>query len=96
MTIKNIYGPPGVVPPAAAKGVQKAKTAKADQAAPTDRVEFSAVLQQVGRPGEVSATAAAQRAQKVAELKAQVASGNYQPDLTKVAASLLQFMTEEK
>jgi negative regulator of flagellin synthesis FlgM len=95
MTIKNIFGNQSVGPLAAAKGAQKAKSGKLDQAPPTDRVEFSAVLQQVGRPGEVSGSAAAQRAQKIAEIKAQVASGNYQPDLTKVAASLLKFISEE-
>lgn len=96
MTIKNIFGNQGVGPLTGSKGVQKAKAGKLDQTPPTDRVEFSAVLQKIARPGEISGTADVQRAQRVAEIKAQVASGNYQPDLTKVAASLLKFMTEEK
>lgn len=96
MTIKNIFGNQGVSPLTGTKGVQKAKSTKGNQAPATDRVEFSAVLQKIGRPGEISGIADTQRAQRVAEIKAQVASGNYQPDLTKVAASLLEFMTEEK
>lgn len=96
MTIKNIYGNQNVGPLAGTKGAQKAKSSKLDQAPPTDRVEFSAVLQKIARPGEVAGAVDVQRAQRVAEIKAQVASGNYQPDLTKVAASLLKFMTEEK
>lgn len=96
MTIKNISGNPGVAPLAGTKSGQKTKAVKGEQAAATDRVEFSAVLQKIGRPGEVAASADVQRAQKVAQIKAQVASGNYQPDLTKVAASLLNFILEEK
>lgn len=96
MTIKNISGNPGVAPLAGPKSGQKTKSGKADPAAATDRVEFSAVLQKIGRPGEVTASADVQRAQKLAQLKAQIASGNYQPDLTKVAASLLNFILEEK
>lgn len=96
MTIKNISGNPGVAPLAGTKSVQKTKSSKGDQPAATDRVEFSAVLQKIGRPGEVSGTADVERAQKLAQLKAQIASGNYQPDLNKVAASLLNFILEEK
>lgn len=96
MTIKNISGNPIVGPLAGPKSAPKAKSAHGDQVSATDRVEFSAVLQKIGRPGEVAASTDVQRAQKVAQIKAQVAAGNYQPDLTKVAAGLLNFILEEK
>lgn len=96
MTIKNISGNSGVAPLAGTKSVPKTKPVKGEQTSSTDRVEFSAVLQKIGRPGEVTGAADVQRAQKLAQLKAQIASGNYQPDLTKVAASLLNFILEEK
>ena len=37
-----------------------------------------------------------QRAAKVAELKQQIADGSYQPDLKKVAGSMLQFLAQER
>ena len=37
-----------------------------------------------------------QRNERVQELKAQIADGSYQPDLNKVASSLMQFLLEEK
>lgn len=36
----------------------------------------------------------AERAARVQELKAQVANGQYEPDLNKVASSLLRFLVE--
>jgi|GEM_PF-267581 len=43
---------------------------------------------------DVAETQEAERASKVEELKLQVAEGSYQPDLKKVATSLLKFMAE--
>jgi negative regulator of flagellin synthesis FlgM len=43
---------------------------------------------------DVSESQEAARAAKVEELKAQVADGSYQPDLKKVAGSLLKFIAE--
>lgn len=55
-------------------------------------VSFSSTLE-----GATAAQAAGkgedtERAARVQELKAQVASGEYQPDLNKVASSLLKFL----
>ncbi len=66
---------------------QKGKTPVADQ------VSFSAVLQKVSGPAP---PAGAARAAKVQALKEQIAAGNYQPDLKKVAASLLKFLVERR
>ncbi len=62
----------------------------------TDRVDFSSILQDVSKAKETSAAPDAERAQKVADLKAQVQDGSYRPDLEKVADSLLSFIATEK
>ncbi len=69
---------------------------KAESNQKTDQVQFSAVLQDVHKAKQGESTMGAERAAKVEALKAQVAEGSYQPDLKKVAASLLQFIVEEK
>ncbi|MBU0943444.1 MAG: flagellar biosynthesis anti-sigma factor FlgM [Proteobacteria bacterium] len=59
-----------------------------------DQVQFSSVLQDVHKMqagGDNSG-----RAEKVAELKAQISNGSYEPDLNKVASNLLQFLMETK
>ncbi len=63
--------------------------------APTDRVDFSSVLQELNKAKEATAVPDAERTEKVAALKAQVQSGSYRPDLDKVASSLLSFLSEE-
>ena len=73
---------------------QAGKKAEAKQN--PDQVQFSSVLQDVNKAKEVESTMSAERAAKVAALKAQVADGSYKPDLKKVASSLLQFIVEEK
>jgi len=59
-----------------------------------DHVEFSSVLQDVNKARSSADTTS--RTERVEELKAQVANGSYEPDLTKVASSLLQFLMEDK
>lgn len=63
---------------------------------PQDKVEFSAVLKGVAQNREVASAAAAERAEKLKSLQSQIDSGNYRPDLDKVAASLLRFIDAEK
>ena len=74
------------------EGAQSGKKTGATQEG--DQVEFSSVLQDVNK-AQASA-GDANRAERVEELKAQVANGSYEPDLSKVASSLLQFLMEEK
>ena len=74
------------------EGAQGAKKAGATQE--SDQVEFSSVLQDVNKAQASSEDT--NRTERVAELKAQVANGSYEPDLSKVASSLLQFLMEEK
>ncbi len=60
-----------------------------------DSVEFSSVLQDVHKAQSTQAGSSTERTEKVQALKAQVSEGSYQPDLNKVASSLLQFLIEE-
>ena len=95
MTIKNIFGNQGVAPVAGAKGAQKATPQKASAPQKKDQVNFSSILQEVSRTKSTSSVADVQRAEKLTSLKEQISSGAYQPDLHKVAASLLKFIAEE-
>jgi len=68
---------------------------KSGAAQGSDQVKFSSVLQNVNK-SQSAADENSDRAERVAELKQQVATGSYEPDLNKVASSLLQFLMEEK
>lgn len=59
-------------------------------------VQFQSVLQNAQSTSGTVGTQDAARAEKVAELKAQVSEGSYRPDMQKVATSLLQFLVEGK
>lgn len=96
MSIK-IYGGPNSGPINEIKRTQRTDSAKqTDKAQPQDKVDFSSVLQGVTQTKGASAAASTERAAKVNTLKEQVANGSYQPDLQKVAASLLRFLVQEK
>ena len=76
------------------KSEQTQSGKKAGAAQEGDQVEFSSILQDVHNAK--AAEGDTNRNDRVAELKAQVATGSYEPDLSKVATSLLQFLMEEK
>lgn len=78
------------------KQSQKVDGDKKTEGTSSDSVQFSSVLQDVNKAKEATENVDAQRAQRVQELKAQIKAGSYQPDLKKVSASLLQFLTEDK
>ena len=62
----------------------------------TDQVQFSSVLQDVNKAQVAKKSSDSARADRVQEIKAQIADGSYKPDLDKVASSLLQFMFKGK
>jgi negative regulator of flagellin synthesis FlgM len=68
---------------------------KSSDSGKADRVDFSAVLQQAGKAQETSATQETARAEKLQALKEQIENGSYQPDLQKVASSLLPFILKD-
>lgn len=87
----GVGGPPNLGGP---KKVAKPQAGKAGETQKSDQVEFSSVLQDVHRAQSGGSAAEAERAAKVQNLKEQVANGTYQPDIHKVAASLLQYLVE--
>ena len=96
MTIK-INGDRGPGPLGEIRMSQKTRTTKGTTTKQTtDRVDFSSVLQEVNQAKEMTAATSAERTEKVQALKEQVTSGNYRPDLLKVAASLLRFLVRGK
>ena len=73
------------------------RTGEAQKSAKTDGKEgpsFSSALQGATAAQAAGKTEDPDRAARVQELKAQVASGQYEPDLNKVASKLLQFLVE--
>jgi negative regulator of flagellin synthesis FlgM len=78
------------------KKTQVSKTEKKADGIPTDKVQFSSVLQDVHKAQTMRGASSSERAERVQELKAQIAEGTYEPDLQKVASSLLQFLVEGK
>ena len=74
------------------------KINRPDDTAPTGKTggvegsSFSAALQGAAQAQGAGRPEDAARAARVQELKAQVANGQYQPDLTRVASSLLKFL----
>jgi len=69
--------------------------AKPGAAKGKDEVQFSSVLQDVNK-AQSGSDENTDRAERVAELKQQVANGSYEPNLNKVASNLLQFLMEAK
>jgi len=96
MTIK-IFGDQSIGPPSGIEKTQKKPPPKEPGKTQTsDKVQFSSVLQEVSNAKEANSAMNTDWSEKVRTLKEQIASGNYQPDLHKVAASLLRFLVEEK
>jgi negative regulator of flagellin synthesis FlgM len=54
------------------------------------------MLEPAGAAEATTPTQDVERSARVAELKQQVADGSYQPDLKKVAGSILQFLAQER
>jgi len=87
----GIGGPKGI---GSLKKTPAATTDKKTESATGDKVEFSAVLQNVNKAQAATNAASAGRADRIAELKAQIADGSYKPDLEKVASSLVEFLQQ--
>ena len=68
---------------------------KSESSHKSDRVDFSSALQNATKTQAVSETQKTARSEKLQALKAQIDNGTYQPDLEKVASSLLPFMMQD-
>jgi len=73
---------------------KSADAQKAGKSESKDGISFASALQGAAMAQGIGKTGDAERAARVQELKAQVASGQYEPDLNKVASSLLRFLVE--
>ncbi len=68
---------------------------KSESSQKNDRVDFSSALQNATKTQAVNETQASARSEKLQALKAQIENGTYQPDLEKVASSLLPFIIKD-
>lgn len=87
----NSFGPVGQLN----RPDKAAANKKADQPKASDRVDFSSALKGAEQAQATTSTQETARMDKIAALKSQIQNGEYHPDLTKVAASLLPFLTKE-
>lgn len=78
------------------KKVQQNQSGQKSEEVSNDKVQFSSVLQNVNQAQATGSTADTERAERIAELKAQIQNGSYEPDLQKVSSSLLQFLVESE
>lgn len=67
---------------------------KASKSESKEGTSFASTLQGAAQTQGAGRAEDAERAARVQELKAQVSSGQYEPDLNKVASSLLRFLVE--
>lgn len=88
----KIFGGNGIGP---MDGIQRSRQPDKTKAS-SGQADFASSLQEAGKAKAAAAPQSAERAQKLAALKAQIESGSYQPDLEKVAESLLKFIAKEK
>ena len=94
--VDKIYGNKGFGPLGSINRNSNAeKSRKNETGKNTDRVDFSSALQNAGKVQAAAPTQEAARAEKIQALKAQIENGTYQPDLEKVASSLLPFLLKD-
>lgn len=94
--VDKIIGGKGFGPLGNINRLGKAGAAKiSGESGKTDRVDFSSALQQASKAQEVSSPQETARAEKLQALKNQIQNGTYQPDLEKVASSLLPFILKD-
>ncbi len=95
--VDKIYGGKGFAPLGSVGYTAKSGTAKKTDAGAKagDRVDFSSALQEATKAQESSSMQETARAEKIQALKSQIENGTYQPDLEKVASSLLPFIMKD-
>ncbi len=94
MTVEFI-GPRGLGQIGNLKKSPNTQANKTDKTAGNDKVNFSSVLQDVHKAQAAGKTTSSERTERIQELKAQIDSGTYEPDLNKVSASLLKFLVKD-
>jgi len=93
MTV-NFYGIPGRGQIGNLNINQVSESQKSSKSESKEGVSFSSALEGASAAQASNKGGDVERATRVQELKAQVANGEYEPDLSKVATSLLKFLVE--
>jgi negative regulator of flagellin synthesis FlgM len=95
--VDKIYSGKGFSPVGSASYASKANAVKkSDSAAkPQDSVDFSSALQSATKAQETSTMQQSARAERIQNIKSQIEDGSYQPDLEKVATSLLPVLMQD-
>jgi len=91
MTVE-FFGIPGLGPLGAGRKVER--PGAAEQNAKAGEAKFSSTLAGLGQAQEAREAQSSERAAKIEALRQQIANGTYEPDLEKVASSLLKFLVE--
>lgn len=95
--VDRIIGGKGYGPLSSVRTPAKTEPKKVSGKTPaTDQVSFSSVLQNATQTQEVAASQTSARAEKLQSLKSQIASGQYRPDLEKVAERMMKFIVEDQ
>lgn len=93
MTV-NFFGIPGRGQIGSLNIGQTGETQKTNKSDSKSSISFSSALEGATASQANGKVEDAERTARVQELKAQVANGEYDPDLNKVASSLLKFLVE--
>ena len=93
MTV-NFFGIPGRGQIGSLNIGQTGETQKSSKSESKSSVSFSSALEGATATQASGKIEDAERTARVQELKAQVANGEYDPDLNKVAAKLMKFLVE--
>jgi negative regulator of flagellin synthesis FlgM len=93
MTV-NFFGIPGRGQIGNLNINQVGESQKSSKSESKEGVSFSSALEGATAAQASGKVGDSERAARVQELKAQVASGEYEPDLNKVASRLLKFLVE--
>lgn len=83
----------GIGGPGQIGNIRPTQTNKANEVGSKDGAQFASALESA-KEASASTDVDSARATKIAELKAQVADGSYQPDMKQVSSSLLSFIVE--
>jgi len=94
--VDRIIGGKGYGPLNGVRAQAKAEPKKeSGKATASDRVDFSSLLQEASQQQDVATSATSARAEKLQTLKNQIASGQYRPNLEKVAERMMKFIVED-
>jgi len=96
MMVVEFFGVGGINQLGGARKPERPENTQKTDKAEKKGTKFSSAIQDSNDVQSPEQSMAAARSEKVQALKEQVANGTYQPDLDKVAASILKFVVEDQ